>query len=61
MREREEGGEREKETDLQLGENFVVVAQLGNSTMKTLDTAQPCHLLKAKLKTFLFSQYFHPN
>ena len=27
-----------------------------------LDTAQPCHLsFKAKLKTFLFSQYFHPN
>ena len=33
----------------------------GIQSHKTLDTAQPCHLFKAKLKTFLFSQYFHPN
>ena len=35
----------------------------GIHSHKTLDTAQTCHLfkLKAKLKTFLFSQYFHPN
>ena len=32
----------------------------GIHSHKTLDSAQPCHL-KAKLKTFLFSQYFHPN
>ena len=33
----------------------------GIHSHKTLDTAQPCHLFKAKLKTFLFSQYFHTN
>ena len=31
----------------------------GGRSHKTFDTAQPCHLFKAKLKTFLFSQYFH--
>ena len=33
----------------------------GIHSHKTLDTAQPCPSFKAKLKTFLFSQYFHPN
>ena len=32
----------------------------GIHSHKTLDTAQPTSF-KAKLKTFLFSQYFHPN
>ena len=33
----------------------------GIHSHKTLDTAQPCHLLKPNFKTFIFSQYFHPN
>ena len=33
----------------------------GIQSHKNLDTTQPCHFFKAKLKTFLFSQYFHPN
>ena len=33
----------------------------GIHSLKTLDTAQPCYLFKAKLKTFLFSQYFQPS
>ena len=33
----------------------------GIHSHKTLDTAQPRHLLKPKLKTFRFSQYFHTN
>ena len=28
---------------------------------RTSDSAQPCHLSKPKLKTFLFSQYLHPK
>ena len=31
----------------------------GIHSHKTLDTAQPCDLLKPNWKTFLFSQYFH--
>ena len=40
---------------------FSAFSCFGIHSHKTLDSVQLCHLFKAKLKNFLFSQYFHPN